>query len=313
MNKLTAPFAVVTGMVGLAMMTRSDILYSTPIGISLIFICGILLFVTIKSREDSANLTRADMLEAMSLGDIKLSLATIADMLNTIAESENTHSKQIVEKLSENHIVSLRANDLLEQIKATVQAELKSAVEDQAKSSRINLETILKAIDGFETHKEESDREIIKLLKKFDEAVHESNCKLVERVNELHSMSSQANESLGLILTTLKDETQTVIKQQQQLYEIILEDIKETLTEFNETQLRNAEDNSDIIKRIMNETNKALKDLPLSLETFSTQNAKTMQKSAEGFERFEVLINATLDQLTSISTQDYELLKGMLK
>lgn len=305
MNKFIATFAAITGICGLALTTRADVLYSLPIGISLIIISGVLIFVAIKSWEENANSERIALLEELSLKEIKKNIATTATNLGVIADAQNIYTEQILEQLCENQNASLKANTLLEQLTA--------AIDQQLKLAQTTSEAILEAIGCFDERRTKTEKELINYVERFNETAHKSNCEIVEHVKVLHSISSQTNESLRLISTTLQGEAKTFIEQQQSLYEIILEDIKETLTEFAETGLRNADDTADSIKRTISETNRALRDLPLSLETFGIQNAETMRKSADGFNQFESLINATVEQLTSVSNQDYELLKEMLK
>ena len=219
MNKISTTFAIITGLFGLALTTRSDVLFSLPIGSVLIVLCGFLFFISYKTQKETNELKYRFLLETLSLEEIKAALGT-----------QNIHSNQILEKLSVSYDETIKTNEFLANLIAALQSELK-------------------------THTE----------------------------------------------------------QQQNLNEIIIYDVKEALTEFTDSQSRNAEDFADSIKRIMNETNRALHDLPSTLEKFGAQSFETMQKSAEGFLHFENLVNATIEQLTAISNQDYELLKGLLE
>lgn len=219
MKKMGAPLAIITGLVGLAFTTRSDILYSFPIGSLLIMICGAMTYLHFKYLSDDAQLNWDKRMESLPLAEMTTSLTAMKEAL-----------EKIMEQFSEQHDVVLTTNSLLEQLTTTVQTE-----------------------------------------------------------------------------------AQTLISQQQNLYDIILENTKETLEDFLKNQSELAEDTASKIKRTMNKTNQALIELPSSLERFTSQNEATMKKAVDGFAQFETLMNETLVQLTSISNQDYELLKGMLK
>ena len=139
------------------------------------------------------------------------------------------------------------------------------------------------------------------------------NKQIVGDLSAKYDATLKINSLLAQLTEEIQSYLKTFAEQQQNLNEIVLEDIRETLTDFTKNQSENAEDFADSIKRTMNETNRSLHDLPLSLDKFSIQNLETMQKAAEGFSHFENLVNATIDQLTTLSSQDYELLKGILE
>ena len=309
MNKIAAPLAIITGLLGLALTTRSDILYSLPIGSILIIICGVVAYIHFEYLRDDKKSKHDNLLEMLSSEELKTSLNSAIEVLRTIVDNQNTHQRQLVEKISEEHNATSTTNTLLETLMTTLQSELKILAEQQLASSKTEIESVEKYIGNLEECTNKLGNVLVDDLK----TVGKTNTKVMEQIKVLHSFSSQANELLGQVLSTLQTESKTLISQQQSLYEIILDDIKETLADFSENQLRNAEDVTDRIKRTMNETNRALSDLPLSLERFNAQNSETMQKAVDGFAQFETLMKDTLEQLTSISNQDYELLKGMLK
>lgn len=309
MNKIAAPLAIITGLLGLALTTRSDILYSFPIGSILIITCGVVAYIHFKFLHDDKKTKYDNLLEMLSLEELKTSINSATEVLGTIVDNQNTHQQQLIEKISVNNNVTVTANSLLETLTTTLQFELKSLAEQQSTASKSIFEAILKSLCNLEECTTKMEDALASDLK----AIDKTNTEVMEQIKVLHSFSSQANELIGQVLSTLQTESKSIISQQQNLYEIIFDDIKETLADFSENQSRNANDAIDRIKRTMNETNRALSDLPLSLERFNAQNAETMQKAVNGFAQFEVLMNDTLEQLTSISNQDYELLKGMLK
>lgn len=309
MNKIAAPLAIITGLLGLALTTRSDILYSLPIGSILIITCGVVAYIHFKYLHDDKKTKHDNLLEMLSLEELKTSLNSATEVLRTIVDNQNTHQHQLVEKISKNNNVTVTTNSLLETLTTTLQFELKILAEQQSTASKSIFEAALKSLCNLEECTIKMEGALANDLK----AIDKTNTEVMEQIKVLHSFSSQANELIGQVLSTLQTESKTLISQQQNLYEIILDDIKETLADFSENQSRNADYATDRIKRTMNETNRALSDLPLSLERFNAQNAETMQKAVDGFAQFEALMNDTLEQLTSISNQDYELLKGMLK
>ena len=97
------------------------------------------------------------------------------------------------------------------------------------------------------------------------------------------------------------------------MFEIIIDDVRNALSEFSESQLRISEDSNDNVKRTMKSTENAIRELIVSLEQVSAQNAEAINKSVAGYKQFEIFINRTLEQMSSISNQDYDLLKGLLK
>jgi len=309
MNKIAAPLAIITGLLGLALTTRSDILYSLPIGSILIITCGVVSYINFIYLRDDKQTKHNNLLEMLSLEKLKTSLNSATEVLKTIVDNQNTRHKQLIEKISENNKVTLTANSLLDMLTKTLQFELKSLAEQQSTASKSIFEAVLKSLYNLEECTTKIECVLANNLKTIDK----TNTEVMEEIKALHSFSSQANELLGQVLSTLETESKTLIAQQQSLYEIILDDIKETLANFSENQLRNAEDATDRIKRTMNETNRALSDLPMSLERFNAKNSETMQKAVDGFAQFEALMKDTLEQLTSISKQDCELLYKLLK
>ena len=313
MNKITTTIAIITGLFGLAITTRSDVLYSLPIGSVLLVFCGLLFYFSQKTLNENDISKFNVLLEAISLEEIKSSLLTLTETLKEVAETINSNNKQIIDMFSAKHDVALKTNYLLEYFTTTFQSELIAFVEQQVKSYNAKLDAIIITIGNFKESSILTENDLVKRTKIIIETIDKIDESINKQINSLHSISSQTEESLTQALSILQNATETFIEQQQSLSEIIIDDVKETLAEFTNNQSRNADDVNDSIKRIMNETNRALQDLPLSLERFSTQSFETMQKSAEGFLHFETLINATLKQLTDISDQDYELLRGMMK
>ena len=136
---------------------------------------------------------------------------------------------------------------------------------------------------------------------------------LLEQLNKLNNSIDQANNTLPQIPAAIQSAAQKQLEQQNSLYEIIIDDVQNTLNEFFETQLKTAEDLSDNIKRTMKSTDKTIKDLLLSLEQYAEQNTHTINNAADGYKQFEITTNKIINQMTAISKQDYDLLKDLIK
>ena len=128
MNKIAAPLAIITGLLGLALTTRSDILYSFPIGSILIITCGVVAYIHFKFLHDDKKTKYDNLLEMLSLEELKTSINSATEVLGTIVDNQNTHQQQLIEKISVNNNVTVTANSLLETLTTTLQFELKSPV-----------------------------------------------------------------------------------------------------------------------------------------------------------------------------------------
>jgi len=154
---------------------------------------------------------------------------------------------------------------------------------------------------------------LMEALDKFHNSTVASSQLMLDAESNSHNVLLQTNDLLVQVKETFHSELKAQLEQQQNLFDILTDDVRNALMEFSDTQLSTAEDATSRINKTMKSTDTAIRDLLLSLEQFSTKNAETIKKSADGYKQFEVIVNKTLEQMTTISNQDYDLLKGFIK
>lgn len=256
------------------------------------------------------------LLEEKSFKDIKASINKTADNLDEIKKIVITHDEQIINQISETNKSILGTNNLLEQLPKEIHLlEEKSFNDIKASINKTadNLDEFNKAVSIY-------DKQIINQISETNTSVLGTNNILEQLSKEIDLLEGQQEKSRKAQLEAISDELKGMASAQSKITEdlvdlnnLLLDEVRNILTEFSEKQSESATDATDHINRTMRLTNEKLDGMALSLEKFSVKNADTIKKSVEGYKQFEVLMNKTLDQITSISNQDYDLLKDMIK
>lgn len=280
MNKITTSMAAIAGLLGLALVMRTDISNLLPIGVALIILSGALIYISLSKLEKKAEVERKTLVESLSPDEMKTTLkdalVMISNNLLKLNETVNAHSNSLLKEINENHQSVLQIYELLKQIPGCVEQN----------SERVRLGALVAA-----------DR------------MH----------NEFASVSKQMTDAMQTNAETFFEKQQimseTIISKLEEINSVIvaaLDDTTDSLKESAEIQSNSAEDAVDKIKRTMKSTNDAINELIISLERLGIQNSEMMQNASNGYNQFEIVLNKSLEQMSSISKQDFDLLKELI-
>ena len=281
MNKTAISFATITGLLGLAFVTRVDISMLLPVGVVLIIISGVLIFISLNAWEKKAEAEREALVERLSPDDMKTTLADalvmISNNLQTLNETVKSHSEYLLEQTNENRQSIVEIYELLNQIPRCLEQNSEQVCKGVAVTAdRMHVE--------FESVSNHLIADIQTYTETFFEKQQDMSVKIISKLEEI---------------------TSTIVD--------LLDDTSNSIKDTSESLLDRADDSLDNIKSTMKSTNGAIKDLIVSLERFGIQNAEIMNKASDGYKQFEVTMNKSLEQMSAISKQDYDLLKELVK
>jgi len=155
--------------------------------------------------------------------------------------------------------------------------------------------------------------DVKKTLREMNDSANSYNTVLLGQIEKCNNSVLQLKDLLSEIPLNIKSTADKQLEQQNHLSEIIIDDVRNVLSEFSESQLRISEDETKNVKKSMESVKNTIRELIMTMEQFSAQNAETVNESVSGYKMFETLINKALEQMTSISDQDYDLLKELIK
>ena len=279
MKNNSLSLSIVLGLLGLALATRTDIPYALWIGLSFIVVSGALFFVFLRIKEENDRRERDALLAK---------IAQIPDAIQTAGKRETEQLARLLEFVSDAFRKTIPELSNAQLARLTNMSNSLAAVNEDVNSST---RSIIEQINNYCN----STIQLIDELAKASAAVQ-----------------SAAQMQLELNDRQLEQHTRQV-EQNNRMYEMIIDDVRNTLAVVAESQHRFAEDVSDNVKKSMKSTENAIRELLLSLDHFSSRNTEAINNSIAGYKQFETLIHKTLEQMTSISDQDYELLKGLIK
>lgn len=281
MNKTVISFAAITGLLGLAFVTRMDISILLPVGVVLIIISGVLIFISLNAWEKKAEAERKALVERLSPDDMKTTLADalvmISNNLQTLNETMKSHSEYLLEQTNENRQSIVQIYELLNQIPRCLEQNSEQVCKGVAVTA-----------DRMHVEFESVSKHLIADIQTYTETFFEK----------------QQDMSVTII-SKLVEITSAIVE--------VLDDTSNSIKESSEALLNRADDSVDSIKSTMKSTNGAIKDLIISLERFGIKNAEIMNKASDGYKKFEIIMNKSLEQMSTISKQDYDLLKELVK
>jgi predicted nucleic acid-binding Zn-ribbon protein len=282
--------AVMTGLLGVSFMTQMDMTQmdrNLPIlitGAICVIFTGVFTFLTVRGIIKSAQDSRKAMLESFPLNDMR----SAQDSIRAILEGFPLNDIQSALLSVSAWLQSLRAAVLEQTAFLTAQSEINRSFFANSETNMLEIQKSLNAVPD-------------RICDGLNEAVDKSSV----------FMREAALKPAQMVIEQIKTESG---KQEEAAAEIIdiLNDTAKSLKETVESQTADMQDMADSFKGRMKSVNEALMDLQSAIEETQRETAGEIIKLSGAYKEFEVLIKAVVDQMTTVSNQDIELLKKII-